>query len=238
MPAHLTPAPRTPVVRPDAAGAPAQAAAVAAAKPRLRGSFHAATAPLALVYGVTVTTLAAPGTERLTVAIFALATVVLFAVSAVYHRAAWTGRAAATLRRLHHANIFLVIAGTYTPLSALLLPRTTATVLLAIIWGGAGAGIAMRVLWLHAPRWLYVPIYVALGWVAIAFIPAFWASGGPAVAALVITGGLGYTAGAVIYALKRPNPSPRWFGFHEIFHIGTIIGYACHAAAIALVALG
>lgn len=211
--------------------------AVSALKPKLRGWSHAGIAPLALAYGVVMTALAPAGTPRLTVAIFALATVLLFAVSAVYHRGTWTSRTAAVLRRLDHANIFLVIAGTYTPLTALLLPKQTATILLSIVWIGAAAGILMRIFWLHAPRWLYVPIYIALGWVAMAFIPAFWASGGPAVAILVVAGGLGYTVGAAIYGFKRPNPSPHWFGFHEIFHIGTIIGYTCHAAAIALVAL-
>lgn len=214
------------------------AEAVGALKPKLRGWFHAGTAPLALAYGITITALAPAGAPRTTVAVFALATVLLFAVSAVYHRGDWNNRAAAVLRRLDHANIFLVIAGTYTPLTVLLLPRPTATILLSVVWIGAIAGILMRVFWLGAPRWLYVPIYIALGWVAVAFIPAFWASGGPAVATLVIAGGLGYTLGAIVYGFKRPNPSPQWFGFHEIFHIGTIIGYTCHAVAIALVALG
>lgn len=214
------------------------AGVVAALKPKLRGWFHAAIAPLALAYGIVMTILAPAGTARLTVGIFALATVLLFSVSAVYHRGSWSGRVARALRRLDHANIFLVIAGTYTPLTALLLPRTTAMILLLIVWGGALGGIAMRMLWLNAPRLLYVPIYVALGWVALGFIPSFWSSGGPAVAVLVVAGGLGYTLGAAVYGFKRPNPSPTWFGFHEIFHIGTIIGYICHAVAIALVALG
>lgn len=211
---------------------------VSALKPKLRGWFHAGIAPIALIYGIVMTVLAPAGTARWTVAIFALATVLLFSTSATYHRGEWNNRVATVLRRLDHASIFLVIAGTYTPLTALLLDRRTATTLLLIVWIGAVVGILMRVFWLSAPRWLYVPIYLALGWVAIAFIPAFWNSGGPAVASLVIAGGLGYTIGALVYGIKRPNPSPQWFGFHEIFHIGTIIGYVCHAVAIALVALG
>lgn len=214
------------------------AAAIASTlKPKLRGWFHAGIAPIALAYGIVMVALVPAGTPRLTVGIFALATVLLFTTSAVYHRGEWTNSVAAVLRRLDHANIFLVIAGTYTPLAALLLPRSTATILLLIVWIGAIVGILMRVFWLNAPRWLYVPIYIALGWVAVGFIPAFWNSGGAAVAALVMAGGLGYTVGAAVYGFKRPNPSPQWFGFHEIFHIGTIIGYACHAIAIALVAL-
>ena len=216
----------------------AAADVVSALKPKLRGWLHAGIAPLALAYGIVVTILAPAGAPRLTVGVFALATVLLFAVSAVYHRGDWTRGVAAVLRRLDHANIFLVIAGTYTPLTALLLPPKTAAILLSIVWTGAIVGILMRVFWLDAPRWLYVPIYIALGWAAVAFIPAFWSSGGPAVASLVIAGGLGYTLGAVVYGFKRPNPSPRWFGFHEIFHVGTIVGYTCHAVAIALVALG
>lgn len=213
------------------------AAATSTGKPQLRGWFHAGITPLALAYGVVMIALAPAGAPRVTVAIFTLATVLLFAVSAVYHRGTWGNRAEAVLRRLDHANIFLVIAGTYTPLAALILPKRTATILLSIVWAGAVGGILMRVFWLNAPRWLYVPIYIALGWVAVAFIPDFWSISGPAVAALVIAGGLGYTLGAVVYGFKRPNPSPRWFGFHEIFHIGTIIGYTCHAAAIAIVVL-
>lgn len=241
-PAHLLARPEGTVmtsIRPDVAPPPTHdAAPPLPAKPKLRGAFHALIAPLALAYGIVMTVLAAPGTPRLTVGIFALSTVILFGVSAVYHRGTWSSAAFATLRRLDHSNIFLVIAGTYTPLSALLLPKGTATLLLSLVWGGALIGIAMRVFWLSAPRWLYVPIYLALGWVAIGFLPAFWASGGAAVGALVIAGGAGYTIGAIVYGLKRPNPSPTWFGFHEIFHIGTLIGYICHAIAIALVVLG
>ncbi len=206
-------------------------------KPRLRGWIHAGMAPLALALAVVLITLAPAGAARVSVAVFGTATVLLFGTSAVYHRGTWTPGTLAVLRRLDHANILLVIAGTYTPLAVLLLSRDRAATLLLIVWLGAVAGIAMRVFWLRAPRWLYVPIYLALGWVAVGFIPAFWAAGGPAVAWLIIAGGLGYTAGALVYGLKRPDPSPRWFGFHEIFHSGTVIGFTCHAIAIALVAL-
>ena len=110
------------------------------------------------------------------------------------------------------------------------------SVLLWLVWGGAVLGLLARVFWLSAPRWLYVPIYLALGWVAVGFLPAFWSSGGATITMLVIIGGLGYTLGAVAYGVKRPNPVPGWFGFHEIFHTGTVIGYGCHAAAIFLAA--
>src|SRR5690625_5071481 len=191
------------VAREKATKAASKAAqAYSAWKPKLRGWFHAGTAPLALAYGVVITILAPAGAPRVTVAVFAAATVLLFGVSAVYHRGDWNNNVAGVLRRLDHANIFLVIAGTYTPLTVLLLPASTARVLLAVVWGGAIGGILMRVLWLQAPRWVYVPIYIALGWVAVAFIPAFWTNGGPAVASLVIAGGLGYTLGAVVYGFK------------------------------------
>lgn len=206
-------------------------------KPRLRGWLHAVMAPLALTYGIVLVVLAPAGAPRASVTVFAATTVLLFGTSAIYHRGTWSPRVAAVLRRLDHSNIFLVIAGTYTPLAVLLLPASTAKVLLTVVWSGAIAGILMRVLWLGAPRWLYVPIYVALGWVAVWFLPAFAASGGPAVVILVIAGGLAYTLGALVYGLKRPNPSPRWFGFHEIFHVGTVIGYTCHAIAVAIAAL-
>lgn len=211
--------------------------AAAAIKPRLRGWIHAGLAPLALAYGIVLVALAPAGAPTVSTVVFVATTVLLFGTSAVYHRGTWSVRVGAFLRRMDHSNIFLVIAGTYTPLAALLLPTATARLLLLIVWGGALAGIAMRVFWLSAPRWLYVPIYVALGWVAIAFIPAFFREGGAAVAWLVIAGGLGYTTGALVYGLKRPNPSPAWFGFHELFHLGTLIGYTCHATAIGIVVL-
>ncbi|WP_228760102.1 hemolysin III family protein [Pseudactinotalea sp. HY158] len=210
----------------------------AESKPKLRGWIHAVIAPLAFAFAVVLVALAPAGAPRLTAAVFGSATVLLFGTSAIYHRGTWSPHVQAILRRLDHANIFLVIAGTYTPLAVLLLPGGVARTLLLIVWIGAVLGIAMRVFWLGAPRWLYVPIYLALGWVAVGFIPSFWSSGGAAVAWLVMAGGLGYTAGALVYGLKRPDPSPRWFGFHEIFHSGTVIGYGCHAIAIALVVLG
>lgn len=206
----------------------------APAKPRLRGWIHAVMTPVALVVALVLTFGAPTLTATVTTAVFGAATVLLFGTSAVYHRGTWTPRTAGVLRRLDHSNIFLVIAGTYTPLAALLLPKSTAQLLLWLVWGGAVLGLLARVFWLGAPRWLYVPIYLALGWVAVGFLPAFWSSGGAAITLLVMIGGVGYTLGAVAYGFKRPNPVPGWFGFHEVFHTGTVIGYSCHAIAIAL----
>ncbi len=206
-------------------------------KPRLRGWIHAVTAPLALIAAVVLVVLAPPVAEKVAAAVFGLTAVLLFGTSAVYHRGTWSPRVAAALRRLDHSNIFLIIAGTYTPLAVTLLDPRTATTLLAIVWGGAVAGLLARVLWMDAPRWVYVPVYVALGWVAVAYMGQFAASGGIAVVWLVAGGGLAYTVGAVVYGTKRPDPSPRWFGFHEIFHALTVVGFGCHTAAIFIATL-
>src|SRR5690606_22843137 len=111
-------------------------------------------------------------------------------------------------------------------------PEPTARTLLIIVWSGAIVGLLMRIFWLGAPRWLYVPIYVALGWVALAYVGQFGATGGPVIVLLILGGGLAYTVGAVVYGTKRPDPSPTWFGFHEIFHALTVVGYACHLVAV------
>lgn len=232
------PAELSPEAAADLAAAPTMAEPVLASeKPHLRGWIHAITAPLALATGIVLFCLADSGPQRWTTAVFALSTLVLFTVSAVYHLGHWGPRTIAVLRRLDHANIFLVIAGTYTPLVALLLPRTTATILLIIVWAGAVVGILMHIFWLHAPRWVYVPVYVALGCVAVGFIPQFGETGGAAVAWLVIAGGVAYIVGAFVYGFKRPNPWPKWFGFHEIFHTCTLFGYSCHAVAIFITVL-
>jgi hemolysin III len=135
---------------------------------------------------------------------------------------------------MDHANIFLIIAGTYTPVTVALLRGDARIVLLALVWSGATAGIVFRALWLGAPRWLYTPCYIGLGWVAVFYLPAFLRAGGTAIVVLIIAGGLLYSAGAVVYGLKRPNPSPRWFGFHEVFHAFTLAAFATQYLAICL----
>lgn len=209
----------------------------AAVKPKLRGWVHAGTAPFALAASIVLLVLAPPVAPRVAAAVFGLSAVLLFGTSAVYHRGTWSPRVAAVLRRLDHTNIFLIIAGTYTPLAVVLLPEATARTLLLIVWSGALVGLLMRIFWLGAPRWLYVPIYLALGWVAVAYLGPLWTAGGAAVVWLILAGGLAYTAGAIIYGLKRPNPSPVWFGFHEIFHVLTVVGYTCHLVAVFLATL-
>lgn len=205
-------------------------------KPSWRGWIHAVTAPLALAAGIVLVVLADGAVATWSSAVFALSSLLLFGISAVYHRFHWRERTRVVLKRLDHANIFLLIAGTYTPIALLTLASPTDWILLTVIWGGALLGIAFRVFWLGAPRWLYVPIYLALGWAAVAFLGQIWAANA-ATAILVVVGGLAYSAGAVIYGLKRPNPFPGHFGFHEIFHVCTVIAFLCHWTGILLVAL-
>jgi hemolysin III len=212
--------------------------AVMAVRPKLRGWLHAGTFPVASAAGVGLVVLAPSMQARVTSGIYALTAALLFGVSALYHRGRWSPRAAAVLRRLDHANIFLIIAGTYTPFTILLLDRADARILLSLVWVGALAGVAFRVLWVGAPRWLYVPVYIALGWAAVFWLPQFASRAGVVVMALIIAGGLFYSAGAVVYAMKRPNPSPRWFGFHEIFHTCTVAGFAAHHVGVWLTAFG
>jgi hemolysin III len=202
-------------------------------RPVLRGWLHLVTFPLAALAGALLTVLAPSGQLRSAVAVFGVSSALLFGVSALYHRGHWGPRAAAVLKRLDHANIFLIIAGTYTPFAVVLLPPGPAQTLLWIVWSGAVAGVAFRVCWVGAPRWLYVPVYVALGWVAVAYLPWF-ADAGPAVLALIVAGGLLYTAGGVVYGLRRPDPNPRWFGFHEVFHALTVVAFGAHCVGLAL----
>ena len=203
-------------------------------KPRLRGWLHAATAPLCLAAGIVLIALSPTLTTRVGSAIFAGSALALFAVSALYNAGRWSPRTHAILRRLDHSNIFLLIAGSYTPFTLILLDGRTRTVLLALVWGGAAAGVAFRVFWDSAPRWVYTPIYVALGWVAIFYAHDF-AVGGTAVITLIVVGGGLYTLGGVVYGFKKPDPFPTWFGFHEVFHTLTIAAFVCHyiAASIA-----
>ena len=166
----------------------------------------------------------------------ALSALLLFGNSAFYHRGNWTPKVKAVFRRVDHANIFVFIAGTYTPLSVAMLHGRSLVVILVLIWTCALVGVLFRVFWIDAPRLLYVGLYVAMGWAAVGWMSQFLEAGGAAVVALIAAGGLVYTVGALAYAFKYPNPWPEWFGFHEIFHICTIIAAICHFIAICLVA--
>ncbi|WP_189130607.1 PAQR family membrane homeostasis protein TrhA [Wenjunlia tyrosinilytica] len=205
-------------------------------KPKLRGWLHAGMFPTTFVAGVALIAFTGSARGRVACAVYTVTACLLFGVSALYHRGNWGPRATAILRRLDHANIFLIIAGTYTPLTILLMPNGRGALLLWLVWAGALAGIAFRVFWVGAPRWLYTPCYIALGWAAVFFLPDFMRTGGIAVMVLVIVGGLLYSAGGIIYGIKRPNPSPRWFGFHEVFHSLTVGAFVVHYVGISLVA--
>jgi hemolysin III len=193
--------------------------------------------PLTIAAGVVLIVLAKGPAAKAGGAVFAVTAMLLFGTSATYHLGRWGPKWSAVLRRLDHSNIALIIAGTYTPLALLLLPTKSAVILLALVWGGALAAILVRVLWLDAPRWSYVPIYLALGWIAIGYLPQFWRAGPAAVVWLLFAGGLAYTAGAIVYGLRRPDPAPRFFGFHEIFHLCTVAGFTCHFIAVMFAAL-
>ncbi|MEU6249002.1 hemolysin III family protein [Glycomyces sp. NPDC047010] len=204
-------------------------------KPRLRGWLHAGAFPLALIAGLALIATAPTFAGRVTAAIYVAASGLLFGVSALYHRTNLPARATAALKRLDHANIYLIIAGTYTPIAVLALDGTARTALLAVIWTGAAAGVVFRVLWHGAPRWLYTVLYIVLGWAAVFVTPQLAAGAGVAATVLIFTGGVLYTVGGVVYALKRPNPSVQWFGFHEVFHAFTVAAYVAQFAAVALV---
>jgi hemolysin III len=208
--------------------------AVRAVKPHLRGWLHAGTFPLAVVSGIVLVSLADGTRARVAAAIYATTVALLFGVSAMYHRGNWSPRTERLLKRMDHSNIFLIIAGTYTPFSLLVLDNHTGRTLLWLVWCGALAGIAFRVFWVGAPRWLYTPVYIALGWVAVFYLPDILRGGGLTVVILLALGGLFYSVGAVVYILKKPNPSPRWFGFHEVFHALTLAAFVVHYIAVSI----
>jgi hemolysin III len=206
-----------------------------AVKPKLRGWLHAGAAPVALAAGIVLIALSRGPAEIAASTIYVVSTVLLFTVSGIYHRGSWSPRVLRFLKRFDHANIFVLIAGTYTPFAVLLLRGGSRTTLLAIAWGGAALGVGFRLFWVGAPRWLYVPAYALLGWVAVAYVPAFTQAGGIAVLVLISAGGALYTAGGIVYGIKRPDPYPTWFGFHEVFHTLVLLAYVCQYVAVSLV---
>jgi len=204
-------------------------------KPRLRGWLHFGAAPLAFVMGLGLLVATPTAGLRLAVAVYVATTVLLFGVSASYHLGAGGPRTNTFLNRLDHANIYLFTAGSYTPFAAAVAVRRTGVIMLVLVWTIALIGLVVRVLWRGAPRWLAVGSYLALGWVAVLFLPTIWRDFGPAVVGLVALGGLLYTIGGVVYARKKPDPYPEWFGYHEVFHALTIAAYLAQFVAIAMV---
>ncbi len=204
-------------------------------KPTARGWIHAIAFPLALVAGVVLVATAPTTAAKVSTAIFATTAVLLFGVSALLHRGHWSPGVEKGLRRMDHANIYLIIAGTYTPLAVLAVPTNDGKVMLAIVWTGAIAGVFFRVFWLGAPRWLSTILYVVIGWVAIFFVPELVDGAGVPAVILIVIGGVLYSIGAVIYGTKRPDLVPGVFGFHELFHALTVAAFVCHYAAIWIV---
>jgi hemolysin III len=208
-----------------------------AARPRWRGHSHQWAAVVAAAVGAVLVVTAPTLRAALGALVYALSITTLFTVSATYHRVRWRSpRARLWMRRADHAAIFVFIAGTYTPFALLVVSGSLGTGLLIAVWAGALAGIARELVWTHAPRWLGVAAYIALGWIAVLCAPVLISELGWSVT-LVAAGGVLYTLGAVVYALRRPDPWPRSFGYHEIFHALVIAAAALHLAVIALVVL-
>lgn len=216
--------------------APSEPSAVSV-KPKLRGVSHQLAFFASIATGIVLVVSANGAAEAWVAAIFAASVTVLFGVSALYHRVQWSKTARARMRRLDHSSIYLLISGTYTPIMWLALDRQLAIRMLAIVWFASILGIILELAVPRAPKWLAAVIYVAIGWVAIFVVQDITLRLGLVAVSLIAAGGFLYTLGAVIYACKWPNPSPRVFGYHEIFHLLVIVGAYLHYAAIMIFAL-
>jgi len=205
-------------------------------KPKLRGWLHAALWPLAFFSFLVLLVLADNVLVRAGAAVFMFSALALFGVSAVYHTGRWSDRARTIWKRVDHATIFVLIAGSYTPFSLMLLSTEHAVLLLSVVWGGALIGVLFRVFWLGAPRWMYVPLYLLLGWAAVFYLPEFAREAPTSVFVLLIVGGGLYTIGALVYGFKKPDPWPTWYGFHEVFHTLTIAAFIVHYIGVSILA--
>ncbi len=205
---------------------------VEAVKPRLRGVLHEAAFAVSLITGTALVILATGPRATVAATVYAVSVAMLFGTSAAYHRGSWSPRAREVMERLDHSMIFVLIAGTYTPFALLLLEGWRQWAVFGGVWAGAVAGIVLRNVAPLRGRWLYTLLYVGLGWVAVFVLPDILREGGVVVLVLLIAGGLFYSAGAVVYARRRPDPSPRWFGFHEVFHALTLMAFIAHYIAV------
>jgi hemolysin III len=204
-------------------------------RPRLRGVLHQYACAVAIAIGCILVSQAENERARLAASVYAVSLAALFGVSAAYHRITWRPSLRAWVARIDHSMIFVFIAGTYTPFALLVLRGTTAIVVLAVVWTGAALGVGSRLLWHRAPRWVTVPLYIGLGWVAAFIVPQLIGGAGIAVFVLLCVGGVAYTIGGVMYALRRPDPAPNTFGYHEVFHLMTVIAAICHYVAVSFV---
>jgi len=206
-------------------------AALARTKPLLRGVSHEVAAVAAVVGCVFLVHEASSVRGAVAAVVYGASLTALFATSAFYHRPTWSPRARAIIRRFDHSAIFVLIAGTYTPF-CILLGGTRGTILLAAVWVGALLGVVRALLWPYAPRDIAAALAVALGWIVVAVLPALHAAVGNAAVALLVAGGVAYSAGAVVYAVKRPDPLPAVFGYHEVFHALVVVAAVCHFAVV------
>jgi hemolysin III len=207
-----------------------------AVKPKLRGVFHELGFYAAIAFGVPLVVTAEPGRARAAAIVFSGCLVACFGASALYHRPTWKPTVRVWLARLDHAGVYLLIAGTYTPFGVLVLSRAWAIPVLTVVWAGALAAIVLKFVWVRAPKWLSAVIAVVLGWVGAAAFPQLlkvelWG------VLLVLAGGLLYTTGAIVYAVRRPDPLPPVFGYHELFHVLTLAAAGCQYVAVALFVL-
>jgi hemolysin III len=203
-------------------------------RPRLRGVFHQYAFFASGGFGLLLVAAASGPGERISAAVFAAALTTMFGVSALYHRLTWRPRTRRWMRRLDHAAIYLLIAGTYTPFGLLALSGAWRWTILPIVWGGALIAIVLKLAWIDAPKWLAAAIAIVLGWLGIVALPQLWTHSGPAGVGLLGLGGVLYTAGAAVYTSRRPDPVPAVFGFHELFHVLVIAAAACQYGAVAL----
>ena len=200
----------------------------------MRGAFHLYAFGAFALLGAVLVSASSGGRERLAAAVFCGCLVLTFGVSALYHRVTWRPAARRVMRRLDHASIYLLIAGTYTPYGLLVLSGAWQFSILGVVWIGAALAIVQRLFWLDAPRWVPVAAGIFLGWVGVVALPQIIEASGVSGTALVAAGGILYTLGAVVYAIRRPDPLPTVFGYHELFHLLTVVAASCQFAAIAL----
>jgi hemolysin III len=205
----------------------------ARAKPLLRGVLHQVSFFVALAVGALVVAFADGTRATVSAAIFAASVVAMLGASALYHRVTWSPTVRPWMRRIDHAGIYVLIAGTYTPVGLIVVHGVLRNIVLVIVWSGAAAAILLKFIWVHAPKWLSAATGLAVGWAGVAAMPQVVQNAGWPAFALLAAGGLAYSAGAVVYAIRRPDPAPDVFGYHELFHALTIVAVACQYVAIA-----
>jgi hemolysin III len=215
---------------------PARSEPVPPVPPRLRGVLHQFGFVAACGVGVALVA-AVDGRRLLAASVFAVSAAVMLGTSALYHRITWSRRARLWMRRADHAGIYLLIAGTYTPVGLLTMHGNLRVVVLAVVWSGAAAAILTKFCWVRAPKWLSAIFALTLGWIGVAAMPQIAHAAGPPAVALLAAGGLAYTAGAIVYSRRRPDPIPAVFGYHELFHALTLVALACQYVAIAFFVL-